>query len=84
MPVDRQDQVVALPVLGEISFRVLDDTVCPKQAQSVQILLTAHAIRIPTFRVHRLFGTEPINRALGLFFLSVLDTSSNFLRIVQP
>ena len=40
--VHSQDQVILLPVLGEIFFLVINDMVCPKRAHHLQIPRAAH------------------------------------------
>ena len=40
--INRQDQVILLPILGEIFFSVINDMVCPKRARLVQIPGAAH------------------------------------------
>ncbi len=42
--VHSQDQVVLLPVLGEVFYRVIDDMICPKGAHHPRFLVLHTAV----------------------------------------
>src|SRR5512146_412685 len=56
IPAHRHDQVIALPLLGEIFLRVIDDMVRPKRACLVHIPRTTHGRDLRSERLSDLHG----------------------------